>query len=216
MDATSGDVKWQKRFPDACYAGTTTTAGDLVFVGRNSGDLQAYDAHNGKKLWSFQTGAGANADATVFEWKGKEYIAFVSAGNSLMATPHGDSVWLFGLNGKLGPAPQLLGRPTPPLSLGIPSGFSATVQLTPSLESVDPSSEQVPAFIAGELEGPEPGDLIAIAVDRRVAATCRAFLDGGELSYGAVVSPHLFHPGRNDIGVYAVGPGGTLTPLGGN
>jgi hypothetical protein len=117
---------------------------------------------------------------------------------------------------QLGPAPQLLGGPTPPLSLGIPSGFSATVQLGPSLENVDPSSDQVPAFIAGELAGPKPGDLIAIAVDRRVAATCRAFLDGGELSYGAVVPPHLFHPGRNDIGVYAVGPGDTLTPLGGN
>ena len=105
IDATSGNVKWQHRFPDPCYAGTTTTAGNLVFVGRNSGELQAYDARNGKQLWSFQTGAGANADATVFEWKGKEYVAFVSAGNSLMATPHGDSVWLFGLNGTVGPAP---------------------------------------------------------------------------------------------------------------
>jgi hypothetical protein len=30
------------------------------------------------------------------------------------------------------------------------------------------------------------------------------------------VPPQLFHPGRNDIGVYAAGPGGVLTSLGGN
>jgi len=34
----------------------------------------------------------------------QEKIALLSFGNSLMATPHGDGVWLFGLNGKKGPA----------------------------------------------------------------------------------------------------------------
>jgi len=41
----------------------------------------------------------------VFESNGKEYVAFLSAGNSLAATPHGDSLWEFGLDGTLGPAP---------------------------------------------------------------------------------------------------------------
>jgi mono/diheme cytochrome c family protein len=105
IDATSGKVAWQKRFPDACYSGTTTTASGLVFVGRNQGTLQAYDGRNGKLLWSFQTGAGANDQPTVFQQGGKEFLAFFSGGNSLQATPHGDSLWLFGLDGKLGPAP---------------------------------------------------------------------------------------------------------------
>jgi alcohol dehydrogenase (cytochrome c) len=105
IDATSGRVAWQKRFPDACYSGTTTTASGLVFVGRNQGTLQAYDGRSGKLLWSFQTGAGANDQPTIFQQGGKEFLAFLSAGNSLQATPHGDSLWLFGLNGKLGPAP---------------------------------------------------------------------------------------------------------------
>ena len=117
---------------------------------------------------------------------------------------------------QLGPAPQLIGRPAPPLSFGIPSGFSATVELGSYLEDVDPSSDQVPAFIAGRLEGPHPGQVIAVSVNGRIAATGRAFLDGGDLSYGAVVPPYLFHSGRNDIGVYAAGPNNTLTPLGGN
>ena len=55
-------------------------------------------------LWSFQTGAGANDTATVFEQDGKQYVAFLSAGNSLVATAHGDSLWLFSLDGTLGPA----------------------------------------------------------------------------------------------------------------
>ena len=104
IDATSGKTVWQKRFPEPCYAGTATTAGNLVFVGRNAGELQAYDATNGKQLWSFQTGAGANNTSTIFQMDGKEYVAFLSGGNSLGATPHGDSLWLFGLDGTLGPA----------------------------------------------------------------------------------------------------------------
>jgi quinohemoprotein ethanol dehydrogenase len=104
IDATNGKTVWQKTFPEPCYAGTSTTAGNLVFVGRNAGQLQAYDATNGDLKWSFQTGAGANNTATIFQQNGKEYVAFLSGGNSLAATPHGDNLWLFGLDGTLGPA----------------------------------------------------------------------------------------------------------------
>jgi quinohemoprotein ethanol dehydrogenase len=41
IDAGSGKVVWQKKWPAACYSGTTTTAGNLVFVGRQTGELQA-------------------------------------------------------------------------------------------------------------------------------------------------------------------------------
>jgi hypothetical protein len=116
----------------------------------------------------------------------------------------------------LGPEPELLGRPAPPLSSGIPSGFSATLEHVGDLEEVNPDGEEIPAFIAGELEGPEPGSLIAIAVDGRVAATARAFLDDGTLSYGAVIPPRLLRRGRNPIGIYLAGPGSALVPLGGN
>ena len=78
--------------------------GQPRFVGRNSGELQAYNATNGEQLWSFQTGAGANDTVSVFEQDGKQYVAFLSAGNSLIASPHGDSLWLFSLDGTMGPA----------------------------------------------------------------------------------------------------------------
>ena len=105
IDVRTGKIAWQKNWPEPCYSGTATTAGNLVFVGRNAGQLQAYDATSGKFLWSFQTGAGANGSPTFFEQNGKEYLAFYAAGNSLQATAHGDSFWLFGLDGKLGPVP---------------------------------------------------------------------------------------------------------------
>ena len=105
IDATTGRIVWQKRWPESCYAGSATTGGNLVFVGRSTGNLLAYDARTGKQLWSFQTGAGANNAPTIFQQNGNQYVLFYAGGNSLAASPHGDDLWLFGLDGSLGPAP---------------------------------------------------------------------------------------------------------------
>lgn len=102
QDVATGEIEWTREFPgEACYSGTVTTAGGLVFSGRSNGELVAYDAENGEQLWSFQTGAGANATPTFFEEDGKEYVAFYAAGNSLAASAHGDELWLFSLDGEL-------------------------------------------------------------------------------------------------------------------
>jgi quinohemoprotein ethanol dehydrogenase len=100
-DPTSGEVVWRKQWPESCYSGAVTTAGGLVFVGRNGGELEAYGAEDGKLLWSFQTGAGANSTVSVFEHEGTEHVAFLAGGNSLAATAHGASLWLFSLDGTL-------------------------------------------------------------------------------------------------------------------
>jgi quinohemoprotein ethanol dehydrogenase len=105
IDAATGEIEWEKRWPESCYSGTVTTKGGLVFVGRNNGELQAYDAESGEgPLWSFQTGAGANTTPTIFEWQGTQYLAFAAGGNALAASPHGDNLWLFSLDGTMGPA----------------------------------------------------------------------------------------------------------------
>ncbi|HET8528291.1 MAG TPA: PQQ-binding-like beta-propeller repeat protein [Gaiellaceae bacterium] len=104
IDATTGKIAWQKRWPDSCYAGSTTTKGNLVFVGRSDGRLLAFDARNGKQLWSWQTGAGANDAPTIFQRNGKEYLVFYAGGNALAASPHGDNLWLLGLDGTMKPA----------------------------------------------------------------------------------------------------------------
>jgi alcohol dehydrogenase (cytochrome c) len=104
IDARTGRIVWQKRWAESCYAGSATTGGNLVFVGRSNGNLVAYDARNGKQVWSFQTGAGANNAPTVFQQNGKQYLLFYAGGNALAASAHGDDLWLLGLDGTLGPA----------------------------------------------------------------------------------------------------------------
>jgi quinohemoprotein ethanol dehydrogenase len=101
-DMSTGKIKWQDKLPgESCYSGAVTTAGGLVFVGHNDGDLVAYDIANGKELWSFQTGAGANTTATVFEDEGEEKVAIYAGGNSLAATAHGENFWVFSLKGTM-------------------------------------------------------------------------------------------------------------------
>jgi alcohol dehydrogenase (cytochrome c) len=99
-DMSTGKIAWQNKLAgESCYSGTMTTAGGLVFVGHNDGNLVAYDAESGKELWHFQTGAGANTTATVFEDEGEEKVAIYAGGNSLAATAHGENFWVFSLKG---------------------------------------------------------------------------------------------------------------------
>jgi quinohemoprotein ethanol dehydrogenase len=100
-DMSTGKIAWQNEFEESCYSGAVSTAGGLVFVGQNNGELQAFDSETGKQLWSFQTGAGANTTVTPFEYEGEEKIAFYAGGNSLAATAHGENFWVFSLSGKL-------------------------------------------------------------------------------------------------------------------
>jgi hypothetical protein len=117
---------------------------------------------------------------------------------------------------QLGPRPDLLGIPAPPIS-------GATSSATASLDDASLWNDvrfgpnlKVPAFVAARLQGIADRSPIAIAVNGRVAATSRAFLFDGDSWAGAVVPPQTLQPGRNSIGVYLIGPGNSLTPLGGN
>jgi alcohol dehydrogenase (cytochrome c) len=100
-DMSTGKIAWQDRFKESCYSGAVSTAGGLVFVGHNDGELAAYDVETGKELWHFQTGAGANTTVTPFEDEGEEKIAFYAGGNSLAATAHGENFWVFSLKGTM-------------------------------------------------------------------------------------------------------------------
>jgi mono/diheme cytochrome c family protein len=52
-----------------------------------------------------------HAPVSTFEHKGKQYLIAFSAGNALIGSARGDSVWLFGLDGTLPPAQP--GAPVP-------------------------------------------------------------------------------------------------------
>ena len=100
LDLQTNKLVWQQHWPERCLSGSVTTAGGLVFVGRNDGRLTALDSATGAKRWEFQTGAGVNAPASVFEHGGRQYVAVYSGGH-VQGGPRGDSVWLFSLNGTL-------------------------------------------------------------------------------------------------------------------
>jgi alcohol dehydrogenase (cytochrome c) len=101
LDMRTNKLVWQQQWPERCYSGTAVTAGGLLFVGRSDGRMTALDSRTGMPLWAFQTGAGVNAPATIFEHGGQQFVVVLSAGSAFAASRRGDSVWMFGLNGTL-------------------------------------------------------------------------------------------------------------------
>jgi quinohemoprotein ethanol dehydrogenase len=47
-----------------------STASGLIFHSESDGRIVAYDIKNGSELWSFQTGAGADAPVITYETGG--------------------------------------------------------------------------------------------------------------------------------------------------
>jgi quinohemoprotein ethanol dehydrogenase len=122
VDMHTNKLVWQQHLKEPCFSGMTATAGGLVFVGRNDGRLTALNSSNGNKLWEFQTGAGMNAPVTVFEHKGQQYVLAYAAGNVLAGSAHGDSLWLFALNGTLAPAQTASSATSQVMPLAIAQG----------------------------------------------------------------------------------------------
>jgi quinohemoprotein ethanol dehydrogenase len=118
LDLRTNKLVWQQHWPDRCFSGSVTTAGGLVFVGRSDGRLIALDSATGARLWEFQTGAGMNSSASVFEHRGHQYVAAYSAGN-VSGGARGDNVWLFSLDGTLEQVPPAM--PAPRQELPAPS-----------------------------------------------------------------------------------------------
>jgi quinohemoprotein ethanol dehydrogenase len=112
LDVTTNRLVWRQQWTETCYSGSITTAGGLVFVGRNDGRITALDKSNGKRLWEFQTDGGVNAPSSTFEWNGTQYLAVYAGGTSLAGSKRSDGLWLFSLNGKVQSLPR--GSADPP------------------------------------------------------------------------------------------------------
>ena len=79
---------WAVSFPagDICYSGILSTAGGVVFVGRNNRTLQAYDDRTGKLLWtSPKLLASVAAPPMTYTVDGKQYVAVYAGGNGISA-----------------------------------------------------------------------------------------------------------------------------------
>ena len=74
-DPINQKAVWTVDHPFFWNAGVLTTAGGLVLQGSAEGDLAAYDATSGKKVWSYKTGNGVIAAPMTYELNGEQYIA---------------------------------------------------------------------------------------------------------------------------------------------
>ena len=86
-------------------ASVLATAGDLVFAGSPSGELNAIDARTGEHLWEFQCGSGHHSSPTTYSIDGRQYIAVPVGWGAwvegflpgLMGGAHGSSIFVFAL-----------------------------------------------------------------------------------------------------------------------
>jgi alcohol dehydrogenase (cytochrome c) len=78
IDIGTGTVRWRVHEPLPAIGGALAFSGGLVFTGQLNGDLEAYDARTGAKVWHAPTGAPIKAAPAAYEIDGKLYIAVAS------------------------------------------------------------------------------------------------------------------------------------------
>ena len=98
VDFNTGKIRWQVETPQMMIGGVLTTAGGLVFTGEGNGWFRAYDAKDGKILWSFQAGAGVNAPPSSYQVDGKQYIVVGAGGNTQLNFKRGNNIIAFTLD----------------------------------------------------------------------------------------------------------------------
>ena len=93
----TGKVAWKHDTAQPLIGGGLATAGGLFFFGEGNGSFNALDSKTGKKLWSFNCGAGANAQPVSYMVRGKQYVAMGCGGNTQIDFKRGNSVLVFSL-----------------------------------------------------------------------------------------------------------------------
>ncbi|MEP8852532.1 pyrroloquinoline quinone-dependent dehydrogenase [Enterobacter hormaechei] len=112
LDMHTGDVKWRRPvgasqqygffMPESwgspTIGGPAVTAGGVIFIGASmDAKVRAYSVERGDELWSDQVEAPAVANPSVYEYKGRQYVAFVAGGNTILKDQVGDQVVVYAL-----------------------------------------------------------------------------------------------------------------------
>jgi len=97
VNVDTGKVVWKHDTEQPLIGGGLATAGGLFFFGEGNGSFNALDSKTGKKLWSFNCSAGANAQPVSYQVRGKQYIAMGCGGNTQIDFKRGNSVFVFSL-----------------------------------------------------------------------------------------------------------------------
>ncbi|MCE1457449.1 pyrroloquinoline quinone-dependent dehydrogenase [Enterobacter hormaechei] len=112
LDMHTGDVKWRRPvgasqqygffMPESwgspTIGGPAVTAGGVIFIGASmDAKVRAYSVESGEELWSDQAEAPAVVNPSVYEYKGRQYVAFVAGGNTILKDQVGDQVVVYAL-----------------------------------------------------------------------------------------------------------------------
>ncbi|MGI4847227.1 MAG: pyrroloquinoline quinone-dependent dehydrogenase [Janthinobacterium lividum] len=97
VNLDTGKMAWKFDTEQPLIGGALATAGNLVFYGEGNGLFRALDARNGKLLWEYQCGAGANAMPVAYAVNGRQYIAMGCGGNTQIDFKRGNTLNVFAL-----------------------------------------------------------------------------------------------------------------------
>jgi plastocyanin len=93
IDSRTNKVAWKKEYKTGRPSGALTTAGGLMFDAAGDGNVEAYNAKTGNRLWQFQTGAAGGPPVT-YEIGGEQYVMTIA----------GTAAWAFKVGGTVPPA----------------------------------------------------------------------------------------------------------------
>lgn len=130
---------WRVDRTSPVNGGLLSTAGNLVFEGTAQGNLEAYRADKGEKLWSADTQSGVVAAPMTYTVNGEQYVAVVVGWGGVFPLATGEVAlksgrvqnisrvlcFKLGANAKLPPLPLL---PQPQLNPPKPTASSTTVR----------------------------------------------------------------------------------------
>ncbi|ETX28999.1 glucose dehydrogenase [Roseivivax isoporae LMG 25204] len=112
IDMTTGEQKWRRPIgasqkfgfymPESMgsptIGGPAVTAGGVIFIGSTmDAKVRAYDLETGEELWEDTVMAPAVANPAVYEHEGRQYVAFVAGGNTIIKDQLGDQVAVYAL-----------------------------------------------------------------------------------------------------------------------
>jgi quinoprotein glucose dehydrogenase len=111
-DLKTGKLNWRKPFGQVQKWGfympeswgspnagvPAITASGLVFIGASMDSrVRAIDVKTGEVLWKHVVSAPAATLPAIYQYKGKQYVAFVAGGDSSLSPKVGDEVIAFAL-----------------------------------------------------------------------------------------------------------------------
>jgi PQQ-dependent dehydrogenase (methanol/ethanol family) len=122
-DPVKGEPRWTVEHKGPWNGGMLSTKGNVLFQGNAAGELVAYRADDGTRLWSFDAQTGIVAPPVTFRQNGEQYVAVAAGwggslalvgGEALLAGPIPNRsrllVFKLGAKGELPPAekPELI------------------------------------------------------------------------------------------------------------